>query len=183
LAWLKKGNLTNSRLDNFVGYREIPLFEPGQTLLTSIPEAIGEYGRQHASDPNFKALVPSMGEWPKEKRKLPVDDVLDIGSSLISGMSDKKTKTNLDCYWFDVGATILGLNKKYIEEAWQDQQTNASAMHLRTFVEQFVSRSGSNNEDVLAFLGLLSGAYESGLLEDKFDLSPERFKKLCNNPK
>jgi hypothetical protein len=172
----------NSRLDNFVGYREIPLFGPGQALLTSIPEAIGEYGRQYASDPNFKPLIPSMNEWLKEKGKRS-GDLLDIGSSLLGGLREQKAKVQVDCYWFDVGATILGLNKKYIEETWQDQQTNASAVHLRTFVEQFVSRTGSNREEVLSFLGLLAGAYERGLLVDKFDLSPERFKKLCNNPK
>jgi uncharacterized protein YktA (UPF0223 family) len=50
-------------------------------------------------------------------------------------------------------------------------------------VDEFVSRTGSNREDVLSFLGLIAGAYEKGLLVGKFDLSPERFKKLCNNPK
>jgi len=89
----------------------------------------------------------------------------------------------VDCYWFDVGATILGLNRKYLEETWQDQQTDASARHLKTFVNEFVSRTGSNREEVISFLGLLSGAYERGLLANKFDLSPERFEKLCNNPK
>jgi hypothetical protein len=172
----------NSRLDSFVGYREIPLFEPNQTLLTSIPKAIGEYGQEHASDPNFKALIPSIDEWLKEKRKRSVD-LLGIGSAMLGGLSDQKTKTQVDCYWFDVGSTIMGLNRKYVEDAWQDEQTNASVAHLRTFIEEFIMRSGSNREDVLAFLGLISGAYENGLFADKSDLSPELFKKLCNNPK
>jgi hypothetical protein len=172
----------NSRLDNFVGYREISLFEPNQSLLTSIPEAIEEYGRQYAYDPNFKGLIPSMDEWLKEKGKQP-GNLLNIGSTLLGGLGNQKTKAKVDCYCFDVGATILGLNRKYVEEAWQDQQTNASVAYLRTFVDEFVSRTGSNREDVLSFLGLIAGAYEKGLLVGKFDLSPERFKKLCNNPK
>jgi predicted phosphodiesterase len=172
----------NNRLDNFVGYREIPLFEPDQNLLTSIPEAIGEYGRQHADDPNFTALIPSLNEWLKEKGKLS-GGLQGIGSSVLGGLGSQKTKAQIDSYWFDMGSTILGLNRKYIEEAWQDQQTNASTKHLRNFIDEFVSRSGSNREEVISFLGLISGAYEHGAIAGKFNISPESFKKLCNNPK
>jgi hypothetical protein len=173
---------TNSRMDNLVGYREIPLCEPRQELLTSIPEAIEEYGRQHADDPNFRPLIPSMNEWLKERGKLS-GDLMDMGTSMLASFRDQRTKEQAACYRFEVGSTILGLNRKYIEEAWQDQQTDAAARHLRAFVDEFVSRTGSNREEVLSFLGLIAGAYEGGLLGDKFDLSPERFKKLCNNPK
>lgn len=172
----------NSRMDDFVGYREVIISEPDQSLLTAIPEAIEKYGQQHSNDPNFTALVPSMNEWLKDKEKWPVD-ILGVGSMLLGGMNDQKAKVQLDCYWFDVGATILGINSKYKEEAWHDEQTSASAANLRKFVEQFISSSGSNREEVLAFLGLIAGAYHKGLLLDKFDLSPERFKTLCNIPK
>jgi hypothetical protein len=172
----------DSRLDNVVGYREIPLCQPNQSLLTLLPEAIEEYGRQHADDPNFKPLIPTMNEWLKEKGKLS-GDLMDMGSSMLAGIRDQRTKEQVACYCFDVGATILGLNTKYIEDTWQDQQTDASARHLKAFVDEFVSRTGSSREEVLSFLGLIAGAYEKGLLLDKFDLSPERFKKLCNIPK
>jgi hypothetical protein len=171
---------SDSRLDNLVGYREIPLFEPNQSLLTLIPQAIGEYGREHISDPNFQTLIPSMNEWLKANKKQSGNS-LDIGS-LFGLSNEQKTKTQTDCYWFDMGATILGLNRKYIEEAWQDQHTTTSAEHLKAFVEEFISQTGSNREEVLSFLGLLSGAYEKGLLLGKFDLSPQRFKELCNEP-
>jgi hypothetical protein len=115
-----------------------------------------------------------------QREKKQSGDLPDIGSLLPRGRIKNEGP------WIatvDVGATIMGLNRKYIEETWQDQQTDASARHLRAFVDEFVSRTGSNREDVLSFLGLIAGAYEKGLLVDKFDLSPERFKKLCNIPK
>jgi hypothetical protein len=123
-----------------------------------------------------------MNEWLKERETLS-GNLLEMGTSMFSSSRAQKTKEQAACYRFDVGATILGLNRKYIEDAWQDQQTDASAAHLRVFVEEFVSRTGGNREEVLSFLGLIAGAYEGGLLGDKLDLSPERFKKLCNNPK
>jgi len=172
----------NSRMDSFVGYREIPLFEPNLSLLSSMPAAIGEYGRQHFTDPNYKGLIPSMDVWLKEQEKRS-GDLPDIGSLLPAGFGGQKTKVRADCYWFDAGATIMGLNRKYTEDAWQDEQTNASAAHLRAFVDEFVSRTGSSREDVLSFLGLIAGAYEKELLVGKFDLSRERFEKLCNIPK
>jgi hypothetical protein len=173
---------TDSSMDNLVGYREIPLCEPNQSLLRLLPEAIEEYGRQHAADPNFTTLIPSMNEWLKERAKLS-GDLMDMGTSMLASFRDQRTKEQLNCYCFDVGSTILGLNRKYIDDAWQDQQTDAADTHLKAFVDEFVSRTGSNREDVLSFLGLIAGAYEGGLLGDKLDLSPERFKKLCNIPK
>jgi hypothetical protein len=171
----------NNRLDNLVGFREIPICEPNQSLLTLVPQAVGEYGRQHASDPTFQILIPTMNEWLKEQRKQ--SGILsDIGSLLPVLSSEQKTKVQTDCYWFDTGATILGLNRKYTEDAWQDQHTNASTEHLKKFIEQFVSRTGSNREEVYAFLGLIAGVYEKGLLVGKFDLSPQRFEALCKNP-
>jgi hypothetical protein len=170
----------DGRMDNLVGYREIPICEPNQSLLTLIPQAIGEYGRMHASDPNFQTLIPSMNEWLKENKK-GSGNLPDIGS-LIGLSSEQKTRVQTDCYWFDTGATIMGLNRAYTEDAWQEAQTNASAANLSAFIEQFSRQTGSNREELLAFLGLLSGAYEKGVLLGKFDLSPQRFKELCHNP-
>ena len=170
----------NDRMDDFVGYREIPIFDGDRTLLTSIPEAIGEYGRKHADDSNFQQIIPSLDEWRKAKR---VGVVMDIGVPLIEGLFKGNKMSEEDSYWIDVGATILGLNRKYIEDAWQDQQTNASVVDLSAFVAQFISRTGSNREEVLSFLGLLAGAYENKLLPDKFDLNPQCLKELCRIPK
>ena len=170
----------NDRMDDFVGYREIPIFEGDRTLLTSIPEAIGEYGRKHAEDSNFQQIIPSLDEWRKAKR---VGVVMDIGVPLIEGLFKGNKMSEEDSYWIDVGATILGLNRKYIEDAWQDQQTNASVVDLSAFVAQFISRTGSNREEVLSFLGLLAGAYENKLLPGKCDLDPQCLKELCRVPK
>ena len=168
----------NDRMDDFVGYREIPLFDSSQLLLSSIPDAIGEYGRKHADDPDFKLLILPFDEWLSEKK---TGGIMDIGASLFGWLGKASARTEEDSYWIDVGAMILGLNKAYLKETWQDQQTDASARNLRAFVEDFVNRTGSNREEVLSFLGLLSGAYENGLLSGKYDLSPECLRKLCED--
>jgi hypothetical protein len=170
----------NDRLDNFVGYREIPLFAGSQDLLSSLPQAIEEYGRQHAGDPEFQALIPTPEAWAKKAQS---GGLLDIPGSLLSGLQKAKPKTGIDPYWMDVGATILGLNKMYQEEAWKDPETEVAVRHLKTFVDQFISSTGSNREEVITCLGLLSGAYEKETLPGKYDFGPESMKKLCADPK
>ncbi|MBN1818452.1 MAG: metallophosphoesterase [Sedimentisphaerales bacterium] len=170
----------NHRMDTFVGYREIPVFDGDESLLTTIPAAMGDYGRQYVHDPNFEALIPTLNEWSKEAES---GGLLDIGSSLLGGFRKAGTKTQVDCYWMDIGAMILGLNKKYQQEAWEERHTTASARHIRNFADRFIRRTGSDREEVLAFLGLLAGAYESELLPGKCDLSPECLKKLMAIPK
>ncbi|MBN1126397.1 MAG: metallophosphoesterase [Sedimentisphaerales bacterium] len=170
----------NRRLDNWLGYREIPLFESNEILLTAVPAAIGDYGREQADDPNFQPLIPSLNTWSKEAND---GGLLDIGSSLLGGLMKEKSKSEVDSYWIDVGAMILGLNKKYRQEAWGDPQTTAAAQHIRTFTDQFIRRTGSNREEVISLLGLLAGAYEKELLPGKYDLSPESLKKLAAFPK
>lgn len=170
----------NNRLDNFVGYREIPLFNGNPDLLTSIPEAIEEYGRQHAGDAEFQSLIPTPEAWTKKAKSV---GLLDIPGALLSGLQKAGPKSRIDPYWMDVGATVLGLNKIYQEEAWKDPETEVAVRHLKTFVDQFISRTGSNREQVISCLGLLSGAYENETLPGKCDFGPESMKKLCAEPK
>jgi predicted MPP superfamily phosphohydrolase len=171
-------NDRNDRMDDFVGYREIPIFEGCDTLLSSIPNAIAEYGRSHADDPNFKIFIPTFEEWRKENKKGGIEN---IGSSLFGLLGKSSATAEMDTYWTDVGAIVLGLNRAYLKDNWKDQQTETSAANLRAFAADFVNRTGSNREEVLSFLGLLSGAYESGLLPGKCDLSPVCLKTLCED--
>jgi len=171
----------NSRFDNLVGYREITIFEPNIILFKSMVEAICDYGRQHSSDPNFQPFIPTLNEWLKVNNKLSID-VMNIGSSMLKGSNEKKTMAQTQCYNFDAGATILGLNRKYIEENWKDEQTDAAMAHLKGFMEQFINSTGTNREEVLSFLGLIAGAYEKGVLFEKLDLSPLRFEQLSMVP-
>lgn len=167
-------------MDNFVGYREIPLFEGSPDLLSSIPQAIEEYGRQHAGDPEFQSLIPTPEEWTKKKKS---GGLLDLPGALLSGLQKPASRSGIDPYWMDVGATVLGLNKIYQEEAWKDPETEVAVRHLKTFVEQFISRTGSDRAQVITCLGLLSGAYENQTLPGKCDFGPESMEKLCAEPK
>lgn len=170
----------NQRLDNFIGYREIPLFDCDRALLVSIPEAIGLYGRQYADDPLFKPLLPSLDEWVKEEQS---SGLMELPSSLLGGLLKKQDTDKEKLYWIDIGATLLGLNKKYRQAGWTDPQTEASDRNLRDFVNEYITRTGSNRDDVIAYLGLLSGAYESGVLPGKCDFGPECLKQVCTQPK
>jgi|GEM_PF-1722763 len=167
----------NLRLDRCVGYREIPLFNGDPILLTAIPKAIGEYGKLHADEAIFQPLIPSLDEWTKEFQKT---ELLDILPSLLDALTDKKSSLSQeDRYWIDVGATILGMSKRYRQKNWTDPHTVASEEHLRNFVNAYVSRTGSKRADVISYLGLLAGAYENGLLPARCDFSPKCLKNLC----
>ncbi len=183
----------NNRIDKFVGYREIPLFEYREELLTAILKAIEEYGRDHLSDRDFQSVVKPMDEWIKEEESVDLIDssfktisrqpgnLLDKGFSVL-GFKQKGAKVLGERYRIDMGATILGLNKRYREAGWLDEQTEASARHLRNFVKLFVDRSGNNRDDVISCLGFLAGAYECGKLSKGCDFNPSYLKKLCNKP-
>ncbi len=170
----------NTRLDSFVGYREIPLFNGSEVLLAALPRAIGEVGREHANDPEFQALIPTPEQWIRKSR---AGGLAGIGASLLGGLGKSTSAADIDRYWIDTGATILGLNKKYQDEAWEDSHTEASVRHLKTFIEQYVSQTGSPRQEVIAYLGLLAGAYETGLLPGKCDFGPETMRKICMDPK
>lgn len=184
----------NNRIDKFVGYREIPLFDYREDLLAAILKAIGEYGREHYSDPNFQKVVEPMDEWIKEEKSVDLIDssiktltlqpgnLLDKGFSAL-GVKNKGAMGPEERYRIDMGAAILGLNKKYREDGWEDKQTEASTRHLRNFVKLFVDRTGNNRDDVISCLGFLAGAYECGKLPKDCDFNPSYLKKLCNNPK
>jgi hypothetical protein len=183
----------NKRIDNFVGYREIPLFDYREDLLVAIPKAIGEYGRDHYSDPNFQNLITPMDEWIKEEQSVDLIDasistlrlqpgnLLDVGLSTL-GLKQKSSMGTEERYQIDMGATILGLNKKYQAKGWEDKQTETSARHLRNFVKLFVNRTGHNRDDVISCLGFLAGAYECGKIPKGCDFNLSYLKKLCNNP-
>ncbi len=183
----------NKRIDSFVGYREILVFDYREDLLTAIPEAIGEYGREHNSDPNFQNVITPMDEWIKEEQSIDLIDagistlrlkpgnLLDVGLSTL-GLKQKSAMGSEERYQIDMGATILGLNKKYREKDWEDKQTDASVRHLCNFVNFFVDRTGNNRDDIISCLGFLAGAYECGKLPRSCDFKPSYLKKLCNNP-
>ncbi|MHC4496177.1 MAG: metallophosphoesterase [Planctomycetota bacterium] len=183
----------NDRVDDFIGYREIPLFGYREDLLVEILKEIGKYGRDHYSDPNFKNVITSMNEWIKEEQSLDLIDasfsilrqrpgnLLDKGVSTL-GLGPKDAMGQEERYWFDMGATILGLNKKYRKDGWIDKQTEASVRHLKKFVKLFVDRTGNNRDDVISCLAFLAGAYECGKLPRGCDFSLSYLKKLCDNP-
>jgi len=183
----------NNRIDDYVGYRDIPLFDYREDLLAAIIKAIGEYGRDHYSDPNFQNIITSMDKWNKKEQsvdlidttfstlKLQPGNLIDKGFSTL-GLKDKSAMTTEEKYQIYMGATILGLNKIYQEEGWEDKQTEASAEHLRNFIKLFVNRTGNNRDDVISCMGFLTGAYEAGKLPKGCDFNLSYLKKLCNNP-
>lgn len=140
----------NDRIDGVVGFREIPLFDCNEDLLETIPKAIAEYGRQYHSDPSFQCFMQDM-----------------------IGGTDARD-------WMDIGASILGLNKTYREECWGMEQDEASERHLSKFVNHLVDGTGSNWDDVIAFLGLIAGAYEDEKIPDDCEFNLSCWKKLCN---
>jgi hypothetical protein len=183
----------NSRIDKYVGYREIPLFDYREKLLAAILKAIGEYGRDNLSDQDFQNVIEPMDEWIKEEESVDLIDssfktisqqpgnLLDKGFSAL-GFKQKGAMALGERYRIDMGATILGLNKKYREAGWSYKQTEASARHLRNFVKLFVERTGNKRDEVISCLGFLAGAYECGKLPKGCDFNPSYLKKLCNNP-
>jgi len=183
----------NYRIDSFVGYREIPLLGSGEDLLTEMLKAIGEYGRDHYSDPNFQHLIVPINEWIEEEQSVDLIDasvstltlkqgnLLEKGFSAL-GLGPKDAMEPEERYRIDMGAMILGLNKKYREGGWVDEQTEASTRHLRNFVKLFVDRTGNNRDDVISCLGFLAGAYECGKFPRGCDFNPGYLKKLCDKP-
>ena len=183
----------NNRIDNFVGYREIPLFDYREDLLVELLKAIREYGRDHYSDPNFQNVIIPINEWIKEEKSIDLIDasfstlrlqqgnLIDKGFSTL-GLGPKDAMGQEERYWIDMGATILGLNKKYRKDGWIDKQTEASARHLKKFVKLFVDRTGNNRDEVSSCLGFLAGAYECGKFPKGCDFNQKYLKKICNKP-
>jgi predicted phosphodiesterase len=184
----------NNRIDNFVGYREIPIFEYGEIFIVKVLKAVGEYGHEHQSDPNFQYLIAPINEWTKEEQSVDLIDasfstltlqrgnLLDKGFSAL-GLKAKDALGQEERYRIYVGATILGLNKKYRDDRWQEKQTEASTSHLRNFVKLFADSMGGHSDDIISCLGFLSGAYESGKLPSGCDFSLSYLKRLCDKPK
>lgn len=183
----------NNRIDDFVGYREIPLFEYTEDLMAEILKAIGEYGQEHNSDPNFQHLITPINDWIKEEQSVDLinasistltlqpGNLLDKGFSTL-GLRAKDALGLEERYRIFMGATILGINKKYRQEGWDYKQTDASARHLRNFVKLFVSRTGYNRDDVISCVGFLAGAYECGKLPTGCDFSLSYLKKIYEKP-
>jgi hypothetical protein len=183
----------NTRVDNFIGYREIPLFCYKEDLLAEILKEIGEYGRNHYTDSNFQHLIVPMNEWVKEAQSVDLIDasfstlkqepgsLLDRSISAV-GLGPKDALGQEERYWLDMGALILGLNKKYRQDGWEEKQTEASAEHLRNFVKLFVERTGNNRDEVISCLGFLAGAYECGKFPMSCDFNQGYMKKLCEKP-
>ncbi|MHC4694975.1 MAG: hypothetical protein ACYS67_19765, partial [Planctomycetota bacterium] len=184
----------NKKVDKFVGYREIPLFDYREGLLTAILKAIGEYGLEHKSDQDFQNIIKSMDEWMKEEKSVDLIDssfktisqepgnLLERGFSAL-GFKQKGALGPEERYRIYIGSTILGLNKKYRDKGWHEKQTESSARHLRTFMKLFVERTGNNRDDVISCIGFLAGAYECGKFPKGCDFNPSYMKKLCDKPK
>jgi len=183
----------NSRVDNFIGYREIPLFDYREDILAAILKEIGEYGRDNYSDPNFQHLIIPINEWIRDEKSVDLIDasvstltlkpgnLLDKGFSTL-GLGSKDAMGPEDRYRIDMGAMILGLNKKYRDSGWQDKQTEASVRHLRNFVKLFLDATGNNRDDVISCLGFLAGAYECGKFPKGCDFNLSYLQKLCDKP-
>jgi len=183
----------NNRIDDFVGYRQIPLFDYKEDLMEAIIKAIAEYSRDYYSDPNFQNIITSMDEWLKEEQsvdlidstfstiKLQPGNLIDKGFSTL-GLKNKSAMTTEEKYQIYMGAAILGLNKIYQKAGWEDKQTEASAEHWRNFIKLFVDRTANDRDDVISCLGFLAGAYECGKIPRGCDFNPSYLKKLCNNP-
>ena len=171
----------NSKLDNAVGYRQIPLFDCDDALMMAVTEAMEEYARQNANDPLFQPLTPTLNEWLKQAKQS--EGLLDLPGSLLAGLQKKPSAADqIRQYWIDLGAMILGLNKTYQLDAWNDEHTEASARHLQDFITQCVSRTGRDRSDIVTCLGLLAGAYETDLIPRKYSVDLQNLKKLCTNP-
>jgi hypothetical protein len=171
----------NNKLDNSVGYRQIPLFDCDDTVMVAVTAAMEEYARQNVNDTLFKPLIPTLNQWldkPKQN-----DSLLGLPASLLSGLQKKPSAADrIRHYWIDVGAMILGLNKTYRLEAWTDEHTLASALHLQDFITRCISRTGRDRSDIVTCLGLLAGAYENDLLPETFSVDMPDLKKLCTTP-
>ena len=76
----------NYRLDKYIGFREIPLFDYEPIILTAIPKAIGDIGRQYADYKTFRSLAPTLDEWTKETQSV---SLLDIPASLIGAFNQR----------------------------------------------------------------------------------------------
>jgi hypothetical protein len=184
----------NKRIDNFIGYRELPLFNYREDFVVKILKAIGQYGHEHHSDPNFQYLIAPLNEWIKEEQSIDLigasistltlqpGNLLEKGFSAF-GLKPKDGLGQQERYRIYLGATILGLNKKYREDGWVEKQTDASVRHLRNFIKLFVDRNKYDSEDVFACLGFLTGAYECGKLPSGCDFSLSYLKQLCDNPR
>ena len=72
----------NTRVDDFIGYREIPLFDYREDLMTEVLKSIGEYGGEQNGDPNFQNIIMPIDDWIKEERSL---DLIDASFSTLKG--------------------------------------------------------------------------------------------------
>ncbi len=167
----------NTKLDNAVGTREIPLYQGGVTLLVDLARAIGAYARNYTNDTLFQPLIEPRDQWLKKTRNA---DLLNLGARFGLGKDDLSLDER---YWIDMGAMILGLSKRYREEAWDDAHIEAAAQGVQEFMSGFIGRTGADRRDVIAGLGLLASAYECGAITTKFDFSPKSLRRLYENPK
>jgi len=168
----------NTRLDDAVGYREIPLCQAGAGELQALCRAIGDYAREHADDPLFRPLLVPMDLWLEKARS---SDWLNIGAAIFGG--GHKALTREERYWVDMGAMMLGLNKQYRDDVWTDEHTESSVRHLHAFAGEFTERSGMDRREVNTGLGLLGGAYEGGIITPAFNFSPSSLAKLATDPR
>jgi len=165
----------NRRLDDAVGYREMPLCDCGGSIMAALPKAIEEFGRAHGDDPDFQWLK----EPPDEKSEKPlVPDVIGVATSFLPlGRAPVKKPGEID--WMDFGASMLGLNKKYRDDRWKDKHTQLAAKYVESFATDVANKTGGDRTQVIAFLGLLAGAYENGRIPPGCEFHISFLKPLC----
>jgi len=184
----------NSPVDDCVGYREIPLFDFRADFVAAVLKAIGEYARDRGGDPNFQGIIQPMDRWAGQAGSGDLIDatvsttvrkpgeLLDGGLSIL-GLKPQAATTVEQRYHIDVGATLLGLNKRYQEANWGHRQTQAAAAHLGDFVKLFVERCLGDRDNLLSCLAFLAGAYECGKLTRDSELNPASLKNLWDKPR
>lgn len=142
----------NKNIDGVVGYREVMLFDCNDQMQGEIVQAIGRYGRKNFKDPDMERVMNTMRE---------------------------KINSGRESDWCQIGASVLGMNKKYQEDCWGEKQSEASERHLRAFISEFVTDTGSNRSEVVALLGLITGSYEKGKIPTRSGLTANSLKKIC----
>lgn len=147
---------SNKSIDGLLGYRQIRLFESNELLQTAILHAIAGYGRDHYNDPDMQSVMNNMPD---------------------RIVSDRESD------WIAVGASLLGMDKKYQQDYWTEKQSEASEKHLRAFIDKFIKDTGYNRADTVALLGLITGAYEKQKITKKTDLNNTTLNKLTKQKK
>lgn len=81
----------------------------------------------------------------------------------------------------EFGLSILGLNKEYLEDYWEEKHTDASWSHLSKFIQKHSKKYGE--KELKACLAFIAGAYEEEKITKDCDSNKDFLKKLCKKKK